>query len=305
MSYKTLTSGAPYYDDSDADKNFMRLLFQPGRAVQARELTALQTILQKQTATLSNHILQDGALIIDAKVRINPNKTVITPSALDSSGNLVVPSDFLDKIILGETSQAVAKVSLVDDVLGLLYLDTLSGLFIPGEKFVVIISNADHTPAISTNTTIDATITAIGAGTIATSDAGIIYMAEQYVIVPEQTVIVDPMLNTGTYHVGYARLETITTSDDDTTLLDPASGSSNQQAPGADRYTLQGILTSYKNDEDVPRGYSNMLTYSNGTITRKVEAVAYADLLDVLARRTYEIWKLYCITTFTINIILC
>ena len=38
----------PYYDDYNEDKNFHRILFKPGVAVQARELTQLQTILQNQ-----------------------------------------------------------------------------------------------------------------------------------------------------------------------------------------------------------------------------------------------------------------
>ena len=35
---------APYYDDFSEDKNFARVLFRPGAAVQARELTQAQTI---------------------------------------------------------------------------------------------------------------------------------------------------------------------------------------------------------------------------------------------------------------------
>jgi hypothetical protein len=38
----------PYYDDYNDDKNFHRLLFKPSFAVQARELTQIQTIQQKQ-----------------------------------------------------------------------------------------------------------------------------------------------------------------------------------------------------------------------------------------------------------------
>ena len=38
----------PYYDDFDPTKNFHRILFKPGSAVQARELTQSQTILQDQ-----------------------------------------------------------------------------------------------------------------------------------------------------------------------------------------------------------------------------------------------------------------
>ena len=39
---------APYYDDFDENKKFLQVLFQPGRPVQARELTQLQSILQNQ-----------------------------------------------------------------------------------------------------------------------------------------------------------------------------------------------------------------------------------------------------------------
>ena len=39
---------SPYYDDYSDDKLFNRILFRPAFAVQARELTQLQTILQNQ-----------------------------------------------------------------------------------------------------------------------------------------------------------------------------------------------------------------------------------------------------------------
>jgi len=42
----------PYYDDYNEDKNFHRILFKPGVAVQARELSQLQTILQDQVEDL-------------------------------------------------------------------------------------------------------------------------------------------------------------------------------------------------------------------------------------------------------------
>ena len=38
----------PYFDDYDESKGYHRIPFKPGVAVQARELTQLQTILQKQ-----------------------------------------------------------------------------------------------------------------------------------------------------------------------------------------------------------------------------------------------------------------
>ena len=39
---------SPYFDDYDEDKKFVRVLYVPGRAVQARELTQAQTLQQAQ-----------------------------------------------------------------------------------------------------------------------------------------------------------------------------------------------------------------------------------------------------------------
>ena len=48
MAIKTNLNIAPYFDDYDISKKYYRVLFKPGRAVQARELTQLQTTLQNQ-----------------------------------------------------------------------------------------------------------------------------------------------------------------------------------------------------------------------------------------------------------------
>ena len=47
---------APYYDDHDESKNYHRVLFRPGFAVQARELTQLQTSLYSQVDKLGQYI---------------------------------------------------------------------------------------------------------------------------------------------------------------------------------------------------------------------------------------------------------
>jgi hypothetical protein len=49
---------SPYYDDFDESKNFHRVLYRPGLAVQARELTQMQTILQNQIDRFGEHVQQ-------------------------------------------------------------------------------------------------------------------------------------------------------------------------------------------------------------------------------------------------------
>ena len=48
----------PYFDDFNASKNYSKILFRPGRAVQSRELTQIQTILQKQLSSLGDKTIQ-------------------------------------------------------------------------------------------------------------------------------------------------------------------------------------------------------------------------------------------------------
>ena len=54
---------APYFDDFDVEKQFYKILFKPGYAVQARELTQLQTILQNQVEQFGDNIYQEGTII--------------------------------------------------------------------------------------------------------------------------------------------------------------------------------------------------------------------------------------------------
>ena len=55
----------PYNDDFDATSGYHRILFRPGYAVQARELTQLQTILQNQIKQHGDSAFKDGDAVID------------------------------------------------------------------------------------------------------------------------------------------------------------------------------------------------------------------------------------------------
>ena len=63
MALQTDLNVFPYYDDYDPAKNFYRVLFRPGVAVQARELNQLQTILQSQIEKFGDNIFKRGTII--------------------------------------------------------------------------------------------------------------------------------------------------------------------------------------------------------------------------------------------------
>lgn len=63
MPIQTDLSVSPYFDDYNEQKDFYKILFRPGVAVQARELNQLQTILQKQIERFGNNIFKQGTIV--------------------------------------------------------------------------------------------------------------------------------------------------------------------------------------------------------------------------------------------------
>ena len=73
MSQKTNLNISPYYDDFEKADNFYKVLFRPGRPVQARELTTLQSILQNQVESFGKHVFKEGSLVIPGNVSYDDN----------------------------------------------------------------------------------------------------------------------------------------------------------------------------------------------------------------------------------------
>jgi len=63
MSINADLNIAPYFDDYNIIKKYYRVLFKPGFAVQARELTQLQTTLQNQIQQFGENIYKEGSII--------------------------------------------------------------------------------------------------------------------------------------------------------------------------------------------------------------------------------------------------
>ena len=91
---KTDLNVAPYYDDFDVTDNFHRVLFRPGFAVQARELTTLQSILQNQVERHGRHMFKEGSLVVPGQFGyINEYYAV----KLQSTFNSVAISQYLQQ----------------------------------------------------------------------------------------------------------------------------------------------------------------------------------------------------------------
>ncbi len=277
----------PYYDDFESDQgardqNYMRILFRPGYAVQARELTQIQSILQNQIKSFGDHIFQDGSPVEGGQMTLDKGVRSINLAAGDST-----LSDFNGKLIVnssGTVSKKAIVVAVDDSTESSTQAGTLLVRYLTANKF----TNSEALE-VATDSTISATTLSSGAagvGTIASINEGIFYVDGFFVYVPAQTVSLSSSSRTPSFRIGLEIDETIIDESTDTNLLDPAQDSFNYQAPGATRYQYNLLLSKRTLDSVDDSRFFELLRVENGIITKQVKYPIYSELSKTLARRT-------------------
>ena len=105
MPSKTDFNVSPYYDDFAESKKFHRVMYRPAFAVQARELTTQQAILQNQIEKLADSMYKHGSMVIPGEVTYDLNHFSIKLTSF--TGTL---ANFAGTAITGGTSGVVADV---------------------------------------------------------------------------------------------------------------------------------------------------------------------------------------------------
>ena len=108
---------SPYFDDYDEDKKFVRVLYRPGRAVQARELTQAQTLQQVQTKRFAEYFFKQGALVDGCEQNLDLNLSFVKLQPT-YNGSTVAVANFVGSIIYGANSGIKAYSGLVTDIDG-------------------------------------------------------------------------------------------------------------------------------------------------------------------------------------------
>lgn len=298
----------PYWDDFEAtngakDQNYMRILFRPGYAVQGRELTQIQTILQNQISSLGNHIFENGSPVYGGQLSLRTNIGYVR---LDSQYNGVDIDleNFLGVVVYNALyPQSIATVvqtySTATEKTLLVTFKSGPG-FSAGDTISIGSVAAAKVLAVAPATPTGATI--YGQGSVAQINAGIFYVDGFFVTVAEQTIVLDPYSTTPSYKIGLETQDTIITESDDTALLDPAQESFNYQAPGAHRYKHNLVLAKRSLDSVDDSKFFELLRLENGTITKQVSYPLYSELEKTLARRTYDESGDYTVRPFTADI---
>lgn len=281
---------APFYDDFDKAKKFYRILFKPGRAVQARELTQLQTILQNQIEAHGSHIFKNGSIV-------NGGRSHVTQGSFlqIASGNIDV---FVGKNIIGSTSGAtgyVTKVSAATTINNVsyssaLYLDgSTNGIFEAGET--ITISGTTTSAILNSNYN-----TFTGPAVFFNLDESIFYIDGYFAFCDSQTVVISKTFSADpSARIGLSVVSQVVSSDDDVTLLDPAIGTNNYFAPGADRLKIDLILSSIEydptvegSDQEIIKDFVDLANMRFGELIKLKTDADYNLIEDALAKRTYD-----------------
>ena len=290
----------PYWDDFEAtngafEQNYMRILFRPGYAVQARELTQIQSILQNQIKQFGDHIFKDGSPVIGGHLTLD---TGISYVKLEQqfNGIDIDLEDFIGLTVFNSGSPKTrAKViqtfsSTTDRTLLVRYLR--------GSSFTT--TQTISTAGGSSANTISANAT--GTGSVVSINEGIFYVDGFFVRVAPQTIVLDPYSSAPTYRIGLQINDEIITESIDNALLDPAQESFNYQAPGAHRYQFSLDLTKRTLDSIDDRRFFELLRVENGVVTKQVSYPIYSELEKTLARRTFDESGNYVVKPFRVNL---
>ena len=296
----------PYYDDFDENKNFHRILFRPGRAVQARELTQSQTILQNQIDRFGKHIFKEGSKVtggetfedqvISVKLQPTFGATTIDVSGYDGYYALANTSNVVYKIkktaVATDTDPNTLFLTFIKGT-SKLSANVANGIVANSETLRIYSTSDLSTANLVGNVITSATETSY-TGRVFSITEGVFFTNGSFVKNDAQTVIVSKYSDNANVTIGFDVTESIVASSSDSSLLDPAVGASNYIAPGADRYKIELTLSvkEISADESIPSltsaKYIEIARYREGTLVRNTKTSTYSYLADTLAQRTYD-----------------
>lgn len=337
MPQQTNLNVAPYFDDYDSSSDFYRVLFKPGYPVQARELTALQSILQNQIEKFGQHFFKEGAKVIPGNtgynriyygIQINNNYQGVPVSAyVDQlvgtkiTGQRSGVSAVVDKVLLAEDSER-GQLTLYINYLTSNTSNNATQVFSDGEELTcseIITSGLLGNTAIASGAPFALTVAndAAVTGSSFQIQNGVYFVRGQFCNVNQETLILDQYNNAPSYRIGLFVNEEIINADIDESLNDNSQGYNNYSAPGADRLKISLSLFKKSTDDFNDNSFVELAVINDGILRtqRKGSAGGAAlggfsgvyssnfDLTDTLARRTFDESGNYDVKPFDVTLL--
>lgn len=285
-----------YKDDWAEPRGYQKVLFRGGRALQARELNEIQSILNAEIKRLGSHLFKDGAMVNPGSPTVNNRLDYVR---LDDTGGQVTKTH-VGQTITGATSGVQAVITKVvysmtggrgdPSTLFVKYVNDGSNSatavpvkFTPGEVLTAAAGNL-QVEAENFNPKVYPT----GRGSSISTTNGDFFVLGRFVNAPAQTLILSKYNNRYTGTIGFKVLQDIVTVDDNSQLYDNQGGTPNLSSPGADRYRIRLALCKKEMLTDGDN-FVFLCKMEKGEIVQQVDGTDdYNKINDLLAKRTFE-----------------
>lgn len=261
-----------YNDDFRDSDHYHRVLFNNGRALQARELTQSQTIIQQELSRLSKFIVNEGAIFNNSgnlasgvnafsytylKVNSLPVGYAQLKGTEINDGDLFAivkevlpaaggdPDTIFVKMTKGQSGGASTATNT-----------TVSKPFLAGTTLTTSLGNV----------TIQSVNDAVGKASIAEVPQFDTFAANHLVMVEAQTLVLSKYSPNFTGVIGFKVTEDVVTTADNIALFDNSGSTPNLTSPGADRLRIVLTLTT-KNTITASDTFYEVYRVRNGQVS--------------------------------------
>ena len=302
------TFSSTYKDDFSEGDNYQRILFNSGKALQARELTQMQTIIQKQMERFGRNVFKEGSVVIPGGlqvdneiqyVRLQGTPTLYAGDILENGDGIRARViDFIAATGSDPSDPATVYVDYIDQGNATSGADAVT--FSSGQA----LTNGDQsgsggTIPVSVEVFVSGNTPVTGKGFKIAVNDGAYFIRGMFVQTQAQSKIISKYSNGPTTNIGFVITEDIVTVDDTNTLYDNQNDLPNETAPGADRYRI--TLTLAAESESIVDSDTNFIITNrliSGRLQREIDENTYNIIGNELATRTKEESGSYVVEDF-------
>ena len=305
----TTYADAPHFDDFSSDKNYLRILFRPGRSVQVRELNQLQSNVQDQIDKFGRHVFKDGDRVLDGYTTYDSTIQSIGVTLLTSpttaelaalKGKEIKSTNWRAKILTATAFNGGYR----------LYIKLIggAGTFADGDDIAagesITVGGTAYADGAQVGDYLES-IEPLGYHGGVFQDAGVFFVKGHFVQTDATQAFYAKTSSTKlTGAALFDIVETVVESGTDSTLLDNANGEPNVNAPGADRYKISLNLSFVPSiDTNVASNQQrvNLLDIKEDKVVHAART-EYSELGKALAQRTEEESGSYVVNPFKYDV---
>ncbi len=304
ISFSENLMSSTYKDDFSDSAGYKRILFNPRRPLQARELTQSQTIIQKDIERFGRNIFKEGAMVNPGGITLHPKIEFVKlqpgvlqgPTTTFAESSLAVPGAIFNGLTSGVSAEIITREDGDGTVANppTLYIMYRSGgsqtagtstlKFLPDET--IQIDNGSESYKIKANHT--TANPSYGQGVRLSVAAGDYFTQGHFCYARPQSIIISKYSNDFTGIVGFNAVQDIVTASDNESLFDNQGQFPNIAAPGADRYRITLTLAVKPVTPDLD-SFVFIANIVNSVIVEQATGFnQYNKINDLIAQRTAE-----------------